>query len=975
MKKININERYEFQQYIKKELKSLHNYLIRSLEKFDINYAMDTELLFEFLKNTQPDKLDSLKKAYGDDYKKTIVNFINNEIVKENNSLINILKHGVEINHTHIDLMYPKPANSYNKKLNELYEKNIFSVMEEVTPHGSKRVDLVIFLNGLAIIAFELKTNPDTYEDAIEQFRTDRDPTSRLFLFKAGCLICFAMDTHEVHMTTKLDKEKTMFLPFNKGSGEGISCGAGNPSLDDDYDVSYMWKDILKPDTLIELISKFIFVEKKEVKDEKTDKTIIKENIIFPRYHQLDLIRKIIEDVTINYTSQNYLIQHSAGSGKTYSITWLAHRLASLHDENDNLIYDKILVITDRLVIDDQLQRAIMNIEHQYGFITPMDEKCSSRDLKKALESNTKIIISTIQKFQYICDEIKELNDKTFAVIIDEAHSSTEGDGMNAVNKSLSLDDSTGGKRPNISMFGFTATPKSTTLNIFGKLNKNGQHEAFHLYSMKQAIEEGFILDVLGSYTPYETYYKLEKKIADDPKYETREAKKQIARFINFHETNISQRIEIIVEHFKELVMNELGGSAKAMVITSGREEAVRYKLAFDEYIKRKNYQGINALVAFSGTVKLKEDDKEYTEPGMNGFNEKKLPEKFDGDEYQVLLVADKYQTGFDQKKLCAMYILKKLEGINAVQTLSRLNRIYPPYDKHVFILDFKDNYNSVVKAFEKYYETTILSNSVSPQGIYDLILKIDAYNIIDPEDVDKVYEILTKEKISQKDKNKVEFCMQKVRTLLNNFDIDKQYDFRNLVRSFLRFYKYLLLISTQKDYELHKKYEFLSILISYLNIRKSGKGFDLSDEIYAHSFYQKKQGEIKSKKIVSDPIVSLPNAETFNTPEEVYKELSEIIEEHNNKKAALNLPIDSTTEVIMGITQELLKSEHLKKSAINNTLEDFEFSYYSNIEKTSIEHFNEKGEIYTEFLNDESFLKECMSPLLKVVYDILREK
>lgn len=602
--------------------------------------------------------------------------------------------------------MYTKPATDFNKELIVKYQKNNFSVIEEVWASEKERIDLVIFLNGIAVITFELKCNMSgqSYEDAIYQYRVQRDPKTRLFLFKAGALVNFAMDLEQVYMTTKLVDESTFFLPFNMGNGMGVEAGAGNPLYEDKYSVSYIWEDVLTKDSLLELLSKFIFIEVKEDLDKITGNKKVKENIIFPRYHQRDVIHKVLEDVYENGTSQNYLIQHSAGSGKTNSIAWLAHRLSSLHNSANKVIFDNIIIVTDRVVVDRQLQAAIIGMEHKSGLIKVMDEKCNSSDLAIALNGNTKIIATTIQKFPYIVDQVADLKNKRFAVIIDEAHSSTAGKDMAAVTMTLgsgeiSIEENTAediiveeivrhGKQANVSVFAFTATPKPTTLQLFGKVNPKGQHEAFHIYSMKQAIQEGFILDVLQNYTTYKTYYQINKEITDDPKCKTNSAKRQIARFVELHETNISQRIEVIVEHFRTTVMDELGGTAKAMVVTASREGAVKYRQAFEDYIDKKRYNNIRAVVAFSGKVISKNTSAEYTEPGMNGFGEDKLPYEFDKDDYKVLLVANKYQTGFDQPKLCAMYILKKLKGVNAVQTLLRLNRICPPYDKKTFILD-----------------------------------------------------------------------------------------------------------------------------------------------------------------------------------------------------------------------------------------------------------------------------------------------
>lgn len=769
----NILSEKEYQRYIIERLVTENGYIERKAAYFDRSFAIDRELLLRFLRETQPDTLAALTKIFKDKTEETIVSALNAEITKSKGSLLSVLKHGLEIANYKLNLLYTKPATTFNAQLLANYNKNIFSVMEEVWASEEERVDLVIFLNGLAVMSFELKCNfaGQSYSDAILQYRIRRDPKTRLFRFKAGCLVNFAMDLNEVYMTTKLNGADTVFLPFNMGCGEGINAGKGNPTYENEYSVYYMWADILRKDMLIELITKFIFIETKEETDELTGKKKVKETIIFPRYHQLDVIRRILADVEVNKTSLNYLIQHSAGSGKTNSIAWLAHRLASLHDSENKIIFDNIVIVTDRVVVDRQLQAAILGMEHKTGMIRVMDDKCTSADLATALSGNTKIIATTIQKFPYIVDTVAGLKNKTFAVIIDEAHSSTAGKDMAAITmalgkgeveidteRSLDVEDlivdqiARNGKQPNVSVFAFTATPKSTTLALFGRQNPKGQKQAFHIYSMKQAIEEGFILDVLQNFTEYKTYYRINKEIEEDPRCKTSEAKRQIARFVELHETNISQRIEVIIEHFRTTVMNELGGMAKAMVITASRASAVKYHRAFEEYISKKGYTGIKSLVAFSGKVKFPDEETEYTESSINGFSEERLPREFEKDENKVLLVANKYQTGFDQPKLCAMYVLKKLRGVNAVQTLSRLNRICPPFDKKTFVLDFVNTYDEIVAAFEPYYTTTLLANSVTPTAVYDLEAKLDGYYILDPSDIDCAVELLYK-KVTSRDK------------------------------------------------------------------------------------------------------------------------------------------------------------------------------------------------------------------------------
>ena len=500
----NILSEKDYQRFLLERLEKDNGYVIRKATNFDRSFTMDREMLFQFLNDTQPDTMDYLRKIYKSDLEDTIVSFINAETTKARGSLIEVLKHGIEISNQKLELMYTKPATTFNPELTRKYGQNIFSVMEEVWASDKERIDVVIFLNGLAIISFELKCNTagQSYQDAIYQYRTERNPKTRLFLFKAGCLVNFAMDLEEVYMTTKLAGEATFFLPFNMGNGEGVTAGAGNPTFEDKYSVSYMWEDILTKDTILDLISKFIFVEVKEKVDDQTGKIKRSENLIFPRYHQLDVIRKILADVRVNRTAQNYLIQHSAGSGKTNSIAWLAHRLSSLHDADNKIIFDNIIIVTDRVVVDRQLQKAIMGMEHKAGLIRVMDDKCNSADLAIALNGNTKIIATTIQKFPYIVDSVKDLKSKRFAVIIDEAHSSTAGKDMAAVTLSLGSGEQSdadvedmisdeikrNGKQVNVSMFAFTATPKPTTIQLFGRLNTKGQREAFHVYSMKHRL-------------------------------------------------------------------------------------------------------------------------------------------------------------------------------------------------------------------------------------------------------------------------------------------------------------------------------------------------------------------------------------------------------------------------------------------------------------------------------------------------------
>lgn len=984
----NILSEKEYQKFLLERLEKDNGYVIRKASNFDRAFAVDREMLFKFLNDTQPETMEYLRKIYKADLEETIISFINAETTKARSSLIDVLKHGIEISNQKLDLMYNKPPTTFNHDLNRKYRQNIFSVMEEVWASDKERIDVVIFLNGLAIISFELKCNMagQSYQDAIYQYRTERNPKTRLFLFKAGCLVNFAMDLEEVYMTTKLDGDATFFLPFNLGNGDGVTAGAGNPAFDDKYSVYYMWEDILTKDTILDLINKFIFVSVEEKEDPKTGKTKVSEKLIFPRYHQLDVIRKVLSDVKVNHTAQNYLIQHSAGSGKTNSIAWLAHRLASLHDENYKIIFDNIVIVTDRVVVDRQLQRAIMGMEHKAGLIRVMDENCNSNDLAIALNGNTKIIATTIQKFPYIIDSVAGLKTKKFAVIIDEAHSSTAGKDMAAVTMSLGSGEQVEadtedmitdeilrhGKQANVSVFAFTATPKPTTIQLFGHLNTKGQREAFHVYSMKQAIEEGFILDVLQNYTEYSTFYRLNKEIEDDPRCKTNEAKRQIARFIELHETNIAQRIEVIVEHFRTTVMQELGGQAKAMVITASRQGAVKYHQAFEEYITKKGYDNIHALVAFSGKVKLDDDEKEYTESSINGFSEDQLTKEFDTDAYQVLLVANKYQTGFDQPKLCAMYVLKKLKGVNAVQTLSRLNRICVPYEKKTFVLDFVNTYEDIKAAFAPYYTTTLLANSVTPNAIYDLEAQIDAYALFDPADIEKVNEILYSEKVTGKQKQQLTFYLQKSKKLLEHYEYNEQREAVSVMRSFVRYYEFLLQVSSFEDHELHKKYNSISYLLAYINIKHPGGGFNLDGKIQASNFIQKKGEEHKDSHLVAKPVVKLPTAEHFGLTEDKIQKLSEIIDEINSRTGK-SYDNDVVIKSMLQIRDIMMKSDKLKTSAKNNTQKDFEFSYFDDIDNALIEGLSQNQDFFSMLLSNDEMKRQVLGIFLDEIYKSLR--
>lgn len=986
-------ERKDYQRYIIDYLVNENKFIERYDNQGHFNpiYAMDTEIVIKFLEETQPDKIEQIRKVH-DNANELIIKRINAEITKSDSCLIQRLKKGVYFdNNIKLDLMYDKPATTFNEELNELYHKNIFSVMEEVyyNKDDEDRIDLVIFLNGIAIITIELKSNQSgqNYENAISQYKNDRDSTTRLLSFKFGALVNFAMDTKEVYMCTKLCGKSSYFLPFNKGTEDG---GKGNPHNENGLNVSYMWEDILTKDTLLYLIKNFIYLEKEEEEDQKTGKLKIKENLIFPRYHQLDAIRNLIDDISINKTSKNYLIEHSAGSGKTKTIAWLSHRLQSLHDKDENNIFDSVLIITDRIVVDQQLQAAIKAIDHKAGLIKVMDEDCTSSDLGDALKSNTKIIVSTIQKFRYILDETKNILNKRFAIIIDEAHSSTSGKNMAAVTEVLSdnedidgdsvedliIDEiTTQGKQKNISMIAFTATPKKQTLQLFGNLNKDGKPAPFHVYGMKQAIQEEFIIDVLTNYTTYETYYEVHKKMEENPEVFSSVVKRKINRFVGMHPTNIGQKVEIIIEHFRNCIMRELGGKAKAMVITSSREAAVRYRNQFERYINENNYNDIKALVAFSGKVTV--DGKEYSEVGMNNFPENALKKEFDKDDYQVLLVANKYQTGFDQPKLVAMYIDKKLSGIAAVQTLSRLNRICPPYNKQSFILDFKNSYEEIKKSFAPYYDGTILSENVNPETVYNLIDKIDTYNFMDFGDVEEFNKLAYKEKKIITDKLKMESLVDRALSKIKKRDIKQQFEIKKNIASFNKFYRFIIQATAFEDVDLHKKYNYLTVLYKELDVTGIKIDFNVVQAVELSNFEQRKTGEYviddKASMVVAEPEIKYGDPKPVSVELEQKRRLSEIIEEINLEKG---ISIDSNLAFssLEQIKDILINNSDLKTSANINSYNNFGFSYYKNVDKALIEGYEHNKDLYKLLLDDEDTKKRILGIYMEEIYKKLQK-
>jgi type I restriction enzyme, R subunit len=750
-----------------------HEWIEGTSEGYDKALALYPEDLITYIKTTQPKEYEKFEKRHPGNTDAALCKHVASQMDKQGS--LYFLRHELKEINARFKLCQFKP-DLHSDTLVEKYNKNILRVVRQVyySEHNKNSIDLVLFLNGIPVATIELKTDfTQNIQDAINQYKYNRNPKDPktkheepLLAFKKRALVHFAVSTDEVHMTTHLKGKDTFFLPFNKGN----DGAAGNPPNPNGYATSYLWEEVLSKDTWLKILGRYIHLEVKD-KEDFTGKKYKSETMIFPRYHQLDVTSQLIADAKENGAGEHYLIQHSAGSGKSNSIAWLAHQLSSLHNAKNEQVFNSVIVITDRTVLDSQLQETISQFEHKDGVVVRINREngdgSKSEQLTSALERSAAIIIVTIQTFPFIIEAIRErttLKGKAYAIIADEAHSSQTGMTAKKLREVLTAEQIEEGEEitaedmllatlasrsqsANISYFAFTATPKAKTLEMFGKLpnptqvaSEDNTPQAFHVYTMQQAIEEGFIIDVLKSYTTYDLAYKLATAEGDDKEVDTSKAKVQLARWVRLHPYNISQKIEIIIEHFRTHIAHLLDGKAKAMVVTSSRKEAVRYKVALDQYIKDNSYAGLQAMVAFSGKV---EDDgegmlKEYTESSMNpGLKGRDMRKAFDSDDYQVMLVANKFQTGFDQPKLCAMYVDKKLSGVEAVQTLSRLNRTYPGKEV-VFVLDFFNDAEEIKEAFDPYYTTATLTNVSDPNMIFELQMKLDANNIYTQNEVEQ---------------------------------------------------------------------------------------------------------------------------------------------------------------------------------------------------------------------------------------------
>ena len=958
----------------------------RNGDCYDPKLGLFVDTLIRFVQKTQPNEWAFFEKQNPVNPVRKFCTAFNNACDAE--GLLSVLRHGFKHRGRRFRVCYFQPESALNQKDAQRYAQNEITCNRQWfysdTTHNS--VDMVLAVNGIPVFAFELKNQftGQTVENAKQQWMHDRDPREVCFQFNKRILGYFCVDLTEVWMATRLAGKDTRFLPFNQGSnGAGRDGGAGNPPNPNGYLTAYLWEEVFQKDSMMDILQKFMSLQ-----DGKT--------LIFPRYHQLDVVRKLVADVRQKGAGQHYLIQHSAGSGKSNSIAWTAYRLASLFNTENKPVFASVIVVTDRTVLDAQLQETISGFDHTLGAVEAIGEDKNSGDLRDAINNGARIIITTLQKFPVIYTEVNKTAGKNYAVIIDEAHSSQTGtsalklkaalaDTEDALREYAELEGkaedeidpedalvkelTSHGRHKNLSFFAFTATPKAATLELFGTEYPDGSHHPFHIYSMRQAIEEGFILDVLQNYVTYKTYFEINKAIEDDPELETIAAKRKIAKYIELHDTNIAQKVEIIIEHFKNRIMQELGGKAKAMVITSSRQAAVKYRNEFETYIAKHGYTGIRALVAFSGKVSL--DGHEYTEAVMNGIKEEDLPEVFDSNSYQVLLVANKYQTGFDQPKLCAMYVDKRLRGVNAVQTLSRLNRICAPYDKKTFVLDFKNEYEDIQASFAPFYTETILNETITPSDIRAVEAQMDQYNFLDIDDIEEFNGYLYQDKRTSKEKARMWALLDKSLQIIKRHPELERLEIRATIKRFLRFYSFLIQATCFESVDLHKKYNFLSYLVKEIEVGSGGNDFDIADKITASNFRQKKTGE-NTHEIESRPEISLPTPNEVFMDEAVKKKLSEIIDEINaayNK----NFDVDVASKSALQMRDILLKNGHLRDSARNNSLKDFRFAYFDAVQDALIAGYEQNQDFFALLLDNDEKKRELMQVFLEDVYKHLR--
>ncbi|MGK7872310.1 MAG: type I restriction endonuclease subunit R [Xenococcaceae cyanobacterium] len=967
--------------------------------ELDREQAIFPAPVIRFIQTTQKKVWDKLEALHSEKTSERVIASLCKWM--DTHGVLTTLRHGFKCYGKTLRIAFFKPAHGLNPDLEARYAANILGFTRQLhfSPKNEKSLDVTLSVNGIPIITLELK-NPlsgSTAANAMHQYRHDRDPREKIFSFKKRTLVHFAVDTEEVYMTTRLARSATHFLPFNQGN----NGGAGNPTdLEGrNYRTAYLWEEVLQRDSLLDLLARFLHlqVEDKFTDEGKKVKKVKKETMIFPRYHQLQAVRELVVASAKEGPGHNYLIEHSAGSGKSNTIGWLAHRLSSLHSAADERVFDSVIVVTDRVVLDHQLQDTIYQFDHRQGVVQKIEE--DSRQLAEALENAVPIIITTLQKFPFVSQQLEKmaeergetgnntLSTRNCAVIIDEAHSSQSGEtatdlkevlgGEELRKKAQELAEEEGesdldklyrsmakrGHQPNISFFAFTATPKYKTLSVFGR---NG--ESFSRYTMRQAIEEGFIMDVLKQYITYKTFYRLLKACEDDPNVERKKAARALSRYMHLHPHNIAQKTEIMVEHFQHYSRHKIGGRAKAMVVTGSRLEAVRYKQAFDKLIEQKGYP-IKTLVAFSGTVTDDQiPEKTYTESEMNrGIREKDLPAKFATQEYQVLLVAEKYQTGFDQPLLHTMYVDKRLAGIQAVQTLSRLNRTHP-LKEETFVLDFVNDPEEIREAFKVYFDGATMGEDVDPDRLYEIKGELDASGIYLETEVTEFCLVFfaPKKRQSPSDHKTMNALLDKAvarfQVLLNEEEEEAEL-WRGKVQAFRNLYVFLSQVIPYQDSDLEKLYTYLKHLALKLPKRKSGPSYQFDDEVQLQYYRLQK---------ISEGSINLYEGYAYSIegPKEVGS--GRVREEHVLLSRLIDLinerfgeDLNEADQLFFDqIAEAAAQVDAITQAAQANPYEKFQLVFGQVLESIFIERMDLNEDLFARYMNDPEF-KEMVSEWL----------
>ena len=1012
----------DFETAIEAGLTGFGGYEKRNPSAYDEALALFPADVTGFLKESQPARWQGLEALLGPKTAATVLDSLSKEL--ELKGTLHVLRHGFKCYGKTFGMAFFRPNTSMNPEAAENYSRNRLTVTRQVAfasvmkkEDGKNRrcvIDVTLAVNGIPVVTAELK-NPLTGQraaDAMRQYQDERDGRDLLFAFKKRVLVHFAVDTDEVWMTTRLRGRETDFLPFNRGNGHG----AGNPAVEGNWKTHYLWDEVLEADSLLEILQRFMHLEVKEtqVRTDKGARTVRTETMIFPRYHQLDSVRELVAHAKAHGAGRNYLIQHSAGSGKSNSIAWLAHRLASLHDEHDEKLFHSVVVVTDRRVLDQQLQATIYQFEHKTGVVEKIDE--DTRQLARALSQGTPIVITTLQKFPFISQALSTLEKKgtgvkidtagkRFAVIVDEAHSSQSGetatvlggmlnkDGIEAAiaaqlsdeeDDDLSDDAKAAvlrdalqrARQPNLSFFAFTATPKFKTKALFDEPGPSGA-SPFHEYAMRQAIEEGFIMDVLQNYTTYKRFFGLIKQVEDDPDVPRREAAKALTRYMELHPVNIEQVVSVIVEHFRHNVMHELGGRAKAMVVTGSRLAAVKYKLAFDRYIEEQGYAGIRSLVAFSGTVEDPDDPgSSWTEVGMNdGLTESELPEAFGRDDYRVLLVAEKYQTGFDQPLLQTMYVVKRLAGVQAVQTLSRLNRVAPGKSR-TFVLDFANEEDEIYKAFKPYYETTLVGENADPHRLLELQHRLLEWAIFTPADVNAFAEVWYRGKRdhSASDHRAMNAVLDAVVQRFRDRGEEEREEFRGRLTAWRNLYAFLSQIIPYQDTDLERLYAFVRNLLAKLPPPGDGRAFVLDDEVGLR-FYRLQQvheGSIGLSDGEQEPLKGPTDVGTARAKDQEVT-LSSLIDRLNER---FGTDFNEADQLFFEqIRASAENDESIAEAARANNFPDFSSYLDRMLDELFIARMEGNEEIFSRVMTDAEFRSAAHEHLASEIFRRVREQ